>query len=64
MIGRPAIDPDLMLRMLIVGYCMGIRSKRRLCDEVHLNLASRSKMTQLRHCPFSSAGWSRYCTPC
>jgi transposase len=40
-IGRPLIDPDLMLRMLIVGYCMGIRSERRLCDEVHLNLAYR-----------------------
>jgi transposase len=41
MIGRPSIDPDLMLRMLIVGHCMGIRSERRLCDEVHLNLAYR-----------------------
>src|SRR5437660_8561504 len=40
-IGRPSIDPDLMLRMLIVGYCFGIRSERRLCDEVHLNLAYR-----------------------
>ncbi len=39
--GRPSIDPDLMLRMLIVGYCMGIRSERRLCEEVHLNLAYR-----------------------
>src|SRR3954449_13301054 len=41
MIGRPSIDPDLMLRMLLVGYCCGIRSERRLCDEVHLNLAYR-----------------------
>jgi len=40
-IGRPSIDPDLMLRMLIIGYCLGIRSERRLCDEVHLNLAYR-----------------------
>ena len=40
-IGRPSIDPELMMRMLIVGYCMGIRSERRLCDEVHLNLAYR-----------------------
>jgi transposase len=40
-IGRPSIDPELMIRMLIVGYCMGIRSERRLCDEVHLNLAYR-----------------------
>jgi transposase len=39
--GRPSIDPELMIRMLIVGYCMGIRSERRLCDEVHLNLAYR-----------------------
>jgi Transposase domain (DUF772) len=31
--GRPSIDPELMIRMLIVGYCMGIRSERRLCEE-------------------------------
>ena len=37
--GRPSIDPELMIRMLVVGYCMGIRSERRLCEEVHLNLA-------------------------
>src|SRR5436309_5089602 len=40
-LGRPSIDPELMIRMLIVGYCLGIRSERRLCDEVHLNLAYR-----------------------
>jgi transposase len=40
-VGRPSIDPELMMRMLIVGYCFGIRSERRLCDEVHLNLAYR-----------------------
>src|SRR5213596_3368256 len=39
--GRPSIDPELMIRMLIVGYCVGIRSERRLCEEVHLNLAYR-----------------------
>ena len=39
--GRPSIDPELMMRMLIVGYCMGIRSEQRLCEEVHLNLAYR-----------------------
>src|SRR6202051_2926777 len=39
--GRPSIDPELMVRMLRVGYCFGIRSERRLCDEVHLNLAYR-----------------------
>ena len=40
-IGRPSIDPELMIRMLIVGYCFAIRSERRLCEEVHLNLAYR-----------------------
>ena len=40
-IGRPSIDPELMIRMLIVGYCYGIRSERRLCEEAHLNLAYR-----------------------
>jgi len=39
--GRPSVDPELMIRMLIVGYCYGIRSERRLCEEVHLNLAYR-----------------------
>lgn len=39
--GRPSIDPELMIRMLVIGYCLGIRSERRLCDEVHLNLAYR-----------------------
>src|ERR1700749_5047275 len=40
-IGRPSIDPELMIRMLLIGYFFGIRSERRLCDEVHLNLAYR-----------------------
>jgi transposase len=40
-IGRPSVAPELMIRMLIVGYCYGIRSERRLCEEVHLNLAYR-----------------------
>ena len=39
--GRPSIDPELLIRMLLVGYCYGIRSERRLCEEVHLNLAYR-----------------------
>lgn len=39
--GRPSIDPELLIRMLIVGYCFGIRSEHRLCEEVHLNLAYR-----------------------
>jgi transposase len=40
-IGRPSIDPELMIRMLIVGYCYGIRSERKLCEEVELHLAYR-----------------------
>src|SRR5258708_24041752 len=40
-IGRPSIDPELMIRMLIVGYCYGIRFERRLCEGVELPLAYR-----------------------
>jgi transposase len=64
--GRPSIDPEPMIRMLIIGYCMGIRSERRLCEEVHLNLAYRwfcrldldcavsddSTFSKNRHCRF------------
>ncbi len=39
--GRPSVDPELLIRMLLVGYCFGIRSERRLCEEVHLNLTYR-----------------------
>src|SRR5215204_2122270 len=40
-IGRPLVDPELMIRMLIVGYCYGLRSERKLCEEVTLHLAYR-----------------------
>jgi transposase len=39
--GRPSIDPVLMVRMLIVGYVFAIRSERRICAEVQVNLANR-----------------------
>jgi transposase len=39
--GCPSVCPELMIRMLIVGYCYSIRSERRLCQEVKLNLAYR-----------------------
>jgi transposase len=39
--GRPSIDPELMLRMLILGYVFAIRSERQICDEVQVNLAYR-----------------------
>jgi len=37
--GRPSVDPELMIRMLIIGYCYGIRSERQLCEELRFNLA-------------------------
>lgn len=40
-IGRSSVDPELLIRILIISYCYGIRSERRLCEEVHLNLAYR-----------------------
>ena len=40
-IGRPSVDPGLMIRMLIIGYCYGLRSERRLTQEVELHLAYR-----------------------
>ena len=39
--GRPSLDPELMIHMLLIGYLYGIRSERRLVEEVHLNLAYR-----------------------
>jgi transposase len=40
-IGRPSVDPELIIRMLIIGYCYGLRSERRLTQEVELHLAYR-----------------------
>ena len=63
--GRPSIDPVLMIRMLIVGYLFAIRSERRLCAEVQVNLAyrwfcklgieDRSRITQCSLEPGTSA---------
>ena len=39
--GRPSVDPELMVRMLLLGYCYSIRSERQLCEEVQYNLAYR-----------------------
>ena len=47
--GRPSVDPELLIRMLLVGYCFGIRSERRLCEEVHLNLGRFRESELLRH---------------
>jgi transposase len=40
-IGRPSIDPVLMIQMLIIGYVFAIRSERQICREVQVNLAYR-----------------------
>jgi transposase len=40
-IGRSSVDPELMIRMLIIGCCYGLRSERRLTQEVELHLAHR-----------------------
>ena len=40
-IGRPSIDPELMIRMLVVGYVFALRSERLICREVQVNLAYR-----------------------
>ena len=37
--GRPSIDPELMIRMLVLGYVFAIRSERLICREVQVNLA-------------------------
>ena len=52
-IGRPSIDPELIIRMLIVGYCFGICSERRLCEEVYLNSPTAG-----------FAGWGTSPRPC
>jgi transposase len=69
--GRPSIDPELMIRMLLVGYCYGIRHERRLCQEVALHLAYRwfcrldlnSRFTEnVEWCgTLSASGRARYC---
>jgi transposase len=65
--GRPSIDPVLMIRMLIVGYVFAIRSERMLCREVNVNLAYRwfcglsieDKIPD--HSAFSRARNERFC---
>ena len=61
-VGRPSIDPELMIRMLIVGYGLGIRSERRLCEEVDLNLAYRwfCRLELYDHSTFSKNRHGRF----
>ena len=72
--GRPSIDPELMIWMLLLCYCMGTRSERRLCEEVHVNLAYRwfcrldladpvpdhSTFSKTRHGRFRQSGLFRH----
>ncbi len=53
--GRPSIDPELMIRMLILGYVFAIRSERALCREVQVNLAYRWFCGLGIECPSSNA---------
>jgi len=39
--GRPSIDPEVLLRMLLIGYLYGITSERRLCEEVKMHIGYR-----------------------
>jgi len=39
--GRASVAPELMMRMFIIGYCYGMRSERRLCEELRFHLAYR-----------------------
>jgi len=38
-IDRPSIDPELLLRILLIGYLYGIASERKLVEELHVHLA-------------------------
>src|SRR5689334_10931466 len=63
--GRPSIDPVLMIRMLLVGYVFALRSERRLCSEVQVNLAYRwfcqlSVEDQIPNSVFSRARHERF----
>src|SRR5260370_20310449 len=71
--GRPSIDPEVLLRLLLVGYLYGITSERRLLDEVRMHLAYRwftglgfdrelpdhSTFSKNRHGRFRAAGGFR-----
>ena len=51
-IGRPSVDPELLIRMLVIGYCFGIRSERKLCEEVRLHLAYSGSAGSISMTPF------------
>src|SRR5437660_8233291 len=58
-IGRPSVDPELMIRMLLVGYCYGIRHERRLCQEVAPHLATPGSASSISTTRFRTIRHSR-----
>jgi transposase len=70
---RPSIDPELMIRMLIIGYVFAIRSERAICRDLRVNLAYRwfcglsiartkSQITRYFHAPVMSASGKAICS--
>ena len=63
-IGRPSIDPELMIRMLLVGYCYGIRHERRLCHTAPcLPLVMQARPRRPGSAPFDVLGESAWPLP-
>jgi Transposase domain (DUF772) len=60
--GRPSIDPELMIRILIIGYVFAIRSERAICRDVQVNLAYQSQITRRFHVPVMSGSATAICS--
>jgi hypothetical protein len=57
-IGRPSIDPELTLRMLVVGYCYGIRFERKLCEgSLSCRLSGTNGLTNCMSCDPELSDW-------
>ena len=56
-IGRPSIDPELLIRMLVIGYCFGIRSERKLPAVVRAFCALASPWFSQEHSLSPCLGW-------
>src|SRR5215468_5518270 len=55
-IGRPSVDPELMIRMLIIGYCYGLRSERKLTQEVGLSMVLPARSRRQGSSPLDVLG--------
>ena len=51
--GRPSIDPELMIRMLLIGYLFGIRSERRLRKKIEIRFAQLKRNLNFRPCDYA-----------